>query len=66
MMFKTENVKGIQELLYNPSFKAWFPNIAWKNQIMDASLSSYIKIGIQIEQKYPTGTLLMRDFSETT
>lgn len=30
---------------------------------MGASLSSYTKIGIQIEQKYPTGTLMRRDLT---
>lgn len=59
--FKTENLRGSQDLLYNLSFKAWILILAGENQIMDTSLSSYIKVGIQIEQKYLRGLFVRGD-----
>lgn len=59
--FKTENLRGSQDLLYNLSFKAWIPILAGEYQIMSTSLSSYIKAGIQIEQKDLRGIILRED-----
>lgn len=57
--FKLKTWSKLRTCCTTPSVTAWFPIMAWEHQITGASLSSYTKIGIQIEQK----AVLRRDLT---